>query len=203
MAAAQISWSNLGLARLALGVGGVAGGLALGALFVILSHVAAVGVLFLGGVKPHGWIYVWDLLFAAALLWEGRRYAARLPPPNPFTKGEALLASTVIGTPLFTPSSTPFSLSELFFVPPRVFFWGIHHLRRIERPSLGMARTAEQIYRALQSAGTWVPYDQLRNLGRSQEESAYAMAMLVRAELAEARFQEGVASFRASEPEWI
>jgi len=187
----------------ALGLGGVTAGLALGALFVILAHVAAVGVLFLFGVKPHGWIYAWDLVFAAALLREGYRYTARMPPPNPFTKGATLLASAVIGMPLLTPARAAFSVSELLCLAPRIFFWGIRNLRRVERPSPGMARTAEQIYGALQAAGTWVPYDQLRNLGRSKQESAYAMAMLVRAELAEARFQEGVVSFRASEPEWI
>jgi hypothetical protein len=199
----KISWLRMGLLRLALGLGGVAAGLALGALFVTVWHWAAVIVLFLFGVHVHGWIYAWDLVFVAALLREGYRYTARMPPPNPFTKGETLLAATVIGTPMFTPAQAAYGISELLLVAPRFFFWGIRHLRRVEWPPAGMARTAEQIYGALQSAGTWVPYDQLRDLGRSQEESAHAMAMLVRAELAQARFHEGVASFRTSEPEWV
>ena len=203
MAASKISWARLGLLRLALGLGGVTAGLSLGAIFVTMWHWSAVVVLFLFGANVHGWIYAWDLVFVAALLREGYRYTARMPPPNPFTKGETLLAATVLGTPMSTPAQAAYGISELLLVAPRFFFWGIRHLRRVEWPSASMARTAEEIYDALQSAGTWVPYDQLRNLGRSKEDSAHAMAMLVRAELAQARFHEGIASFRTAEPEWI
>ena len=104
---------------------------------------------------------------------------------------------------IFRTEQAAFGISEMLFVAPRFFFWGIRHLQRIEWPSAEAAYAASQIYEALQSAGTWVPYDQLLNLGRSKEESAHALAMLVRAELAEPRFHDGVASFRTGEPDWI
>ena len=178
-------------------------GLALGALFVTMWHWSAVVVLILFGAHAKTWIYVWDLLFVAALLREGYRYTARMPPPNPFTKGETLLATTVIGTSMYTPAQAAYGISEVLLVAPRFFFWGIRQLRRVEWPTADMARTAAEIYGALLSSGTWVPFAELQDRGRSMKESAHAVAMLVRAELAQARFQEGVVSFRASEPEWI
>jgi hypothetical protein len=199
----KVSWLRMGVLRLTLGLFGVTAGLALYALFIAMWHCASWLGLTLFGVNAHGWLYAWDVIFAAALLWNGHQYKARMPPANPFTKGETLLAIGVIGTALSTPAQAAFSISEMLYVAPRFFFWGIGHLRRVEWPSAGMARTAEQIYDALQSAGTWAPYEQLQSLGSSKEESAHALAMLVRAELAEGRFHKDGASFQKTEPEWI
>jgi len=203
MAQANISWLRLGLLRLALGLFGLTAGLALGALYMIVWHWTALLILFLFGWGHYGWAYVWDLIFLAALLYGGYRYTARMPPESPFTKGETLLTMDGIQVEIFRTEQAAFGISEMLYVAPRFFFWGIRHLRRVEWPSADMARTAEQIYGALQSAGTWVPYDQLQGLGRSKEESAHALAMLVRAELAEPRFHDGVVSFRTSDPDWI
>jgi hypothetical protein len=199
----NISWLRLGLLRFALGLLGLTAGLALGALFLVIWHCVSWAVLAMFGVSVAGWIYAWDSFFAVVLFREGYRYKAGMPPESPFTKGETLLMRNAAEVEVFRTEQAAFAISEILYVAPRFLFWGIRHLRRIEWPSTEMAGAAERIYGALQTAGTWVPYDELLRLGSSKEESAHALAMLVRAELAEPRFHDGVASFRTAEPEWI
>ncbi len=199
----EISWKRLGLLRLSLGACGIVAGLSLGAVFVTVWHWAALFVFFMFGWRSYGWVYVWDLIFISFLIWEGYRYKARMPPHSPFTNAQALLTKAVIGVAPFTPQQAAYSISEILYVAPRLFFGGIAQLRRIAWPSGEMSEKVQQIHNALLQARAWVQFEELQGIAGSQEQAAVAVAMLTKAGLATGRYRDGVLSFRSSELEWI
>jgi len=203
MARASIPWLLFGLLRLALGLFGLAAGLALGAIYMVLWHCLGWAILFLFGVRQYDWAYAWDLIFLAALLYGGYRYKARMPPESPFAKGERPLVSNAVEVGFFRTEQAAFGISEVLFVAPRFLFWGIRHLRRITWPSHETAQTAERIYAALRPAKQGIPYDDVLAMGKTQEEALRALALLAKAELVLPLHHGGVLFAQAAEPEWI
>jgi hypothetical protein len=203
MAQANIPWLRFGLLRLTLGLFGVAAGLALGAIYVIGWHCVGLLILFLFRVGHYGWAYAWDLIFLAALLYSGYRYTARMPPESLFAKGEPLLAQDAVQMKIFRTEQAAFAISEMLYVAPRFFFWGIRHLQRITWPSAEMAQTAERIYAALQPAKQGIPYDEVLGMGQTQEEALRALALLAKAQLVLPLHHSGVLFVQAAEPDWI
>jgi hypothetical protein len=203
MAQAHIPWLRLGLLRFALGLFGVAAGLALGAIYVIGWHCVGLAILFLSGLGHYDWAYAWDLIFLAALLYGGHRYKARMPPESPFAKGETPLASDAVEVVFYRGEQAAFGISEVLFVAPRFFFWGIRHLRRITWPSAEIAQTAERIYAALRPAKQGIPYDDVLGMGGTHQEALRALALLAKAELVLPLHHSGILFVQAAEPDWI
>jgi hypothetical protein len=193
----------MGLLRLALGILGVIAGLALGALYLVMWHCVALLVLCAFGIGHYDWAYAWDAIFLAALLHGGYRYAGRMPPRSPFARGELLLAQDVVSAEIFRAEQAAFGISEMLFVAPRFLFWGIRHLQRIVWPSYEVAPIAERIYAAALPAKQGIPYDEALNMGRTQDDSLCALALLAKAELVQPLHHSGVLFVQTAEPEWI
>jgi len=200
MAQSEIHWLRMGLLRLTLGLGGVAVGLALAGIYVIVWHLAALLAMYMFHWERFRWAYGWDLIFLAALLYGGYRYKARMPPP--ITDFENMFAGRRGGRPLLTRQGV-WGISEMLFVAPRFIFWGVRHLQRIAWPSGHMAQTAERIHNALRSTERGITYDEILGMGETREEAMRALALLAKVELAQPWHFNGVFLVQASEPEWV
>lgn len=203
MSEPSISWDRLNRTRVALGVGGVLAGVLLGGIFVVVWHWVVIVVAVMFNARYFGWVYLLDVLFVLLLLWEGRRYKGRMPPPSPFTNEQAILVKAAFGTAPFTPEQAAFGVSEILYVAPRLFFWGTRHFTHIVRPSPELAESAAKTREMLRLNGSWVPFDALATQARSPEEAAAALALLVRAGLAEARCRDNTVSAHVADPAWI
>ena len=172
MSEPSISWDRLNRTRATLGVGGILAGALLGAIFVVVWHWLVIVVAVMFGAKSFGWVYLLDVLLVLLLLWEGRRYKGRMPPPSPFTNEQAILLKAAFGTAPFTPQQAAFSVSEILYVAPRLFFWGARHFTHIVSPSPELAETAAKTHEMLRLNGSWVLFDALCTQAPSPEEAA-------------------------------
>jgi hypothetical protein len=178
-------------------------GLGLGAVFVVIWHWIGKLIIFLFAMHIYKWVYVWDAVFIAVLLWDGHKYQQRMPPPNPFSRAKNLVSIALTGHALFTPQQAMFSVWEILSVAPRFFFWGIKHLLAVSFPDAVSAANAQRFYDMLGQRQGWIPFAEFCETADSQEAAARALALLVRVGLASARFREDALSFHTNKIEWV
>ena len=146
-------WTRYALIRIGLGVFACLAALLLGFVFMVIWHWVARIVLLLFIGRGSAWIYAWDAMFLAILIWEGYHYKQRMPPPSPFTQTEQIISMIAIGHGLTTPAHVGYFGAELLYVAPRLFFWGWRQLMRVAWPGSDLAQTAAEVHALLRVHG--------------------------------------------------
>jgi hypothetical protein len=170
---------------------------------MVVWHWVALVVLWLFIGRGSDWLYAWDAMFLAILIWEGYHYKQRMPPPNPFTHTEQVISVAVTGHGLTTPAQAGYAGAEVLYVAPRLFFWGWRHLMCVVWPAADLAQTATEVHALLSAHSSWTHFDDVKSAFPDEDIAERSVALLAKVGIAEGSVSKARLRFRAIEPEWI
>jgi hypothetical protein len=199
----EIPWLKYAAMRLALGLCGIIAGLVMALICVTVWHWFWLFIFYTFLDHPRNPAYGMDALLLILLFWEGYRYKQRMPPPNPFTNADRIVCFAVTGHHPYTPHQAAHGIAEMLYVAPRLFFWGMKQLSHIALPNEEVAQVAQELLTHLHGPRLWVPFNELAQQTTSPRAAAQALALLIRAQLANARFEDGELAVCKWEMEWV
>lgn len=196
-------WTRYALIRIGLGVFGCLAALLIGFVFMVVWHWVALIVLWFSIGRGYGWVYAWDVIFLAILMWEGYHYKQRMPPPSPFTQTEQVVSIIATEHGLTTPAHVGYAGAEILYVAPRLFFWGWRQLMRVSWPAADLANTVAEVHAFLRANGSWTHFEDIKDAFPLEDMAERSVALLVKVGIAAGSVSNARLRFRAVEPEWV